>query len=188
MKWVWRILAGVVALGLFAVLGLYLAGFRKGHGRNSATVEIDRPAAQVFRYMTNDDLVRRWVSGLEEIRHLTPGNNGAGARLWMAEVYEGQRVEMEFTITRFEPNRRLEFTVVSLGDSSAGFRETGGYTLEEQGGRTRLTLAATSEYHGFLPRLMEPFITPAAQKKLEADLTHLKQLVEAEPRMAPATR
>ena len=77
--------------------------------------------------------------------------------------YEGQRVEMEFTITRFEPNRRLQFTVVCQGDSSGGFRATGGITLEEQGGRTRLTLVASSEYHGFLLRLMEPFIAPAAQ-------------------------
>ncbi len=72
-------------------------------------------------------------------------------------------------------------------DPSKGSIEKGGYELAEQNGRTRLTLSAQSEYTGFLPRLFEPLITPAAQKKLEGDLARLKSLVEGEAAMPGTT-
>src|SRR5713101_9995252 len=159
MKWLKRILAVVASLLVIAVAGLWLVGLRPGHGRNSASVDIDRPAAQVFRYLTDDALVQKWVGGLVEIRHLSPGAQGTGDRLRLAVVLGNERTDMEMTITRFEANRWIDFTIVSVGDTSAGFFESGGYQLEEQNGRTHLTLAAQSEYHGFLPRLFEPLIT-----------------------------
>jgi len=181
MKWVWRILGGIAALAVVCVGGLWLAGLRPGHGHNSATVEINRPAAQVWRYLTTDDLTKKWVGGLEVIRHDTPGVQGTGEKLYLVETYEGERVEMEMTMGRVEAPHVMEFTIVALGDPSNGFTEKGGYALEERDGKTRLTLAATSEYEGFLPRLIEPLITRSADEKLAGDLARLKALVEAEP-------
>jgi uncharacterized protein YndB with AHSA1/START domain len=180
MKWVWRILGSLAALAGIAVVGLLLAGLRTNHGRNSATIEIARPVAQVWRYLSTDELTKKWVSGLEEIRHLTPGIEGAGEKLYLVETYENERVAMEMTIERFEAPHHIAFTLVGLGDPSQGFTERGEYLLAEQNGTTRLTLSGTTVYNGFLPRLFEPLITPAAQKKLEEDLHRLKQLVESE--------
>lgn len=184
MKWLRRILGAVVGLIALAAMALYLAGFRSGHGRNSVTVEIARPPAQVFRYLTDDELVKRWVGGLVEIKHLNESVPGVGARMHMVEVYREERVPMEMEITGFDANRGIKFRINSAGDPSDGFTEAGEYLLEPTGTGTRLTLSATSEYHGFLPRLFEPLITPEAQKKLQEDLARLKGLVEAEP---PAT-
>ncbi|MGB0035910.1 MAG: SRPBCC family protein [Candidatus Acidiferrales bacterium] len=181
MKWVLRILGAVVGLIVLAVLALYLAGFRRGHGRNSVTVEIARPPAQVFRYLTDDELVKRWVGGLVEIKHLNADVPGVGARMHMVEEYKGESVPMDMEITGFEANRAIKFRIISAGDPSEGFTEAGEYVLEPTGTGTRLTLSATSEYQGFLPRLFEPLITPEAQKKLKEDLARLKGLVEGEP-------
>ncbi len=185
MKWLKKVLKIILLLVVVGVLGLYLYGFRPGAGQNSATVEINRPSAQVWRYLTHDDLVKSWVSGLEVIRHETKELTGVGARLYLEERYEKELAKMEMTITSFDPPRRMAFTIEGLGDSSSGFTETGEYALVEQDGDTRLTLSAFSVYHGFLPRLFEPLITPAAQKKLEGDLARLKSLVEAEPKQTP---
>lgn len=182
MKWVWRILAGIVGLIVLAIACLWLAGFRDGAGKNSATVEIDRPAAQVWRYLNDDELVKKWVSGLSEIRHLNPETRGVGARFILAEVMGNERTEMEMEVTAFEPHRRIAFRIYSLPGASPGFSETGEYVLEEQAGRTRLTLSGESKYFPFFIQLLEPVITPQAQKKLQGDLARLKAMVEAEPR------
>jgi uncharacterized protein YndB with AHSA1/START domain len=181
MKWVWRILGGIVALVLLCILGLWLAGFRSGAGKNSATVVINRPAVQVWRYLNNDDLVLKWVSHLNEIRQLTPGVSGAGKRFAMAAVTDNQRTDMEMEITDFVPNSHIGFRLKSPEGVSPGFTETGEYVLAEEDGRTTVTLSGESKYFPFWVQLMEPMITPAAQKKLEGDLARLKALVEAEP-------
>jgi len=181
MKWVWRILGGLAALIIAAVACLWLLGFRSKTGRNSVTVEIDRPAAQVWRYLENDDLVLKWVSGLSEIRHLNPDVNGAGARFVLSEVVGERRTDMEMEITAFEVPRHIGFRIKSPEGVSPGFTETGEYVLVEKDGRTTLTLSGDSRYFPFWIQLMEPVITPAAQKKLRADLARLKALVEAEP-------
>jgi len=182
MKWVVRILGGVAALIVLCFLGLWLAGLRAGAGKKSVTVEIDRQATQVWRYLTDDELVKGWVSGLSEIRHLNPETGGVGARFILAESMGNERTEMEMEVTAFEPHRHIAFRVNSLPGVSPGFTETAEYVLEEQGGRTRLTLSGESKYFPFWIQLMEPIITPAAQKKLQGDLARMKAMVEAEPR------
>jgi len=184
MKWVRRILIWIVAVVVLVVLGLWLAGFRKGAGINSATIDINRPPAQVWRYLTNDDLVKKWVSGLTEIRHLTPGVEGVGNRFEMTVVMDGERTDMEMEITAFVPNRQIGFKVKSIGHPSMGFTETGEYAIVEQDRNTLLTLTGRSRYFPFWLQLLEPLITSSAQKKLVGDLARLKSLVEAEPRMA----
>ncbi len=148
-------------------------------------VLIDRPAAQVWRYITVDSLTLKWVGGLKEIHHVRGPVGAVGEVLQMSEGVEGQKFEMEMEITAFEPNRHFGFTLRSLGDPNYGFHEVGEYQLEENGGRTRLRLSGTSEYFGFIFKLLEPMITPSAQKKLVQDLARLKSLVEAEPPVAP---
>jgi len=185
VKWMWRILGALSALAVICVSGLWLYGLRPGHGWNSATVEINRPAADVWRYMTTDELTKKWVSGLEEIRHMTPGVTGAGEKLHLVESHEGERYPMEMTIERVNAPRELAFLIVSVGDPSNSFTERGSYQLEERDGKTRVTLSAQTDYHGLLPRLMEPIITKQADAKLAGDLARLKELAEAEP---PLTR
>lgn len=181
MKWVWRILGAIVALVVLCVAGLWIIGLRPGHGYCAATVEINRPAAQLWRYISRDDLLKKWISGLEEIRHTTPGIAGPGEKFVLVESYEAERVQMEMTMDRMEAPHRMEFTLVGLGDPSNSFTEHAQYLLEEQGGKTRLTLSTQTEYHGFLLRLLEPLITHAAAEKVRSDLARLKSLVEAEP-------
>ena len=184
MKWLLRTVVAVMGLVATVVVVLFLVGLRPSHGKNSATVEINRPAWQVWRCITEDELLKKWVSGLVEIQSSTPGKPGVGTKLRLAVIYEGQRTEMELTLTSYEPNKWMGFAMKSLGDPSNGFTENGEYALVERDGRTRLTLSAQSQYYGFLPRLCEPLITPAAQKKLEGDLARLKTLVEVEPAVA----
>jgi uncharacterized protein YndB with AHSA1/START domain len=184
MKWVIRIFAGLIGLILLAVATLWLVGLRPEHDHIVAEIQIDRPAPQVFRYLTDDDLVKKWIGGLAEIKSTATPADGSqvGRKYQVGEVYNGQRVDMEMTVTRFEKDRALSLYIVSLGDPSNGFTETGEYTLAEENGKTRLRFEVKTKYLGFVPRLFEPFITPAATKKLNEDFQRMKQLAEAEPK------
>jgi uncharacterized protein YndB with AHSA1/START domain len=178
MKWVWRILGGIVAVIALAVLALWLAGFREGARRLAATIEISRPAAHVWRYLWDDELMKKWVVGLTEIEHLNEVREGAGGRTKLVQVQGDERVEMEMEITAVEPLRRIAFTLKSTGHPSAGFVETGEYRLTEENGRTRISLATHSSYFPAAIQLMEPLITPQAQKNLDASFAMLKKLAE----------
>ncbi len=183
MKWLARILIAIALAPVVAAAALWLAGERPNHGKNGAEVEINRPAAQVFRYLMEDELVKKWVGGLTEIKpvEIYPGH--VGDRLRLVVTLGDERTEMEMLVTGFEENRHIAFTVSSLSGAPVGFYEKSEYVLSEKVGKTHLSLAGRSEYYGFLPRLMEPVITWEAQKKLQEDLQRLKGLVEAEPVM-----
>lgn len=184
MKWVVRLLAGLIVLVVTAVALLWLWGMRPGHGHVVAEVQIERPAHQVFRWLTNDDLVEKWIGGLVELKEISAPADGSkvGRKFHVGEVYKGERADMEMTVTGFERDRALSLYVASVGDPSNGFTETGDYTLSEENGKTHLRFDLKSKYFGLLPRLFEPLIMPEANKKLAEDFQRLKQLVEAEPR------
>jgi uncharacterized protein YndB with AHSA1/START domain len=187
MKWIFRILGVLLALFVLAVAGLWLAGLRPGHGHVLTEITIDRPAAQVFRWLAEDERVKKWIGGLEEIKQVSsPADGGeVGRKFRIVETYKDDRVEMEMIVTRYEKDRALSILVKSLGDPANGFMETADYTLTEQDGKTRLQFDTTANYFGFMPRLLEPIITPEAREKVQEDLHRLKTLAEAEPVSAP---
>jgi carbon monoxide dehydrogenase subunit G len=70
------------------------------------------------------------------------------------------RPVVHFEIGSKDKTKTAEF----LGDPNNGFTETGDCTLAEENGKTRLNFKVKNQYFGFLPRLLEPFITPRANK------------------------
>jgi uncharacterized protein YndB with AHSA1/START domain len=142
--------------------------------RNEHSVQIERPAAAVFPYLTDGEKLRQWVGGLVESTALTEGGARVGARSREVVEERGQRFELETEITRYAPNEVLQARI-----TSKGFETLSTYRLQEDGGRTRLTSVLESRYTMLLARLLAPIVTRQAQKKLEADLDRLKRLVEA---------
>jgi uncharacterized protein YndB with AHSA1/START domain len=184
MKWIVRILAGLIGLMILCLGGFWLAGMRPGHGHVVEEIVIARPAPEVFRWLAEDDRVKKWIEGLEEVREVSKpaGGGEVGKKFWLVEYYNGQRVEMEMVITKFEKDHALSVLISSMGDPNNGFSETGDYTLSEEDGKTRLRFEVQTKYNGFVLRMLEPLITPKAKEKLEEDFRRLKALAEAEPK------
>ena len=93
------------------------------------------------------------------------------------DVFEdhGQRIELEAEVERHDVPRLL---VVRLRGSA--FEATSTQRLEEAGDGTRLNTIVETEYTSRLARLAGPLLARRAQRELEADLTALKELVEAD--------
>jgi uncharacterized protein YndB with AHSA1/START domain len=184
MKWIRAILAVVVLVPVVLAVGLYVAGSREGAGRNVVRVEIDRPPQQVFRHVENVDLLKGWT-GAKEIERLTPPPAQKGSRFRVVSVVRGTRTEVVSEITTLERGRRLAFAARTPPGAAAAFAQPAEYTLQERDGRTVLTVVIDTRYEGFLLRLLEPFITPGAQKELTRQLAALKSQTESEPRAGP---
>lgn len=180
MKWVRRVLAVLVALPVLLVLTLVLAGQRGGAGRNEALVDIARPPAQVFHHLEDEQLLKKWT-GVAEVKALTDGGLRQGARFRMAVEVRGHRTEMEGEVTAVERERFISLAVRTVPGASVPFQQVVSYHLEPRGGSTRLAVTSDTRYDGVVPRLLEPLITRAGQKRLETSLTRLVTQVEAEP-------
>jgi uncharacterized protein YndB with AHSA1/START domain len=185
VKWIVRI--GIITVGIpsLAIGLLMLARFRPGRGHIHAEIEINRPAAQVFRWISHEDLIKQWVGGLSEITPISSaGESGEiGKRFHLTEFdrEENARTEMEMTVTEYVPGEKLGFQIRSLGGQGEGFVENAEYQLSPAADGTWLSFEMQAEYYGRLPKASEPMITRATRKKVQRDLGRLKVLVEAEP-------
>lgn len=180
MKWLLYVLAGLAGLVLLAIVVLLALGGGRGESTLQSTIEIDRPAPVVFDYVTEPARIKGWLGWLVEIRPLTPGVEGVGAReVWVMEDRNNnnQRMDIEAEVTRYEADRLLTADL----SAAAGFTGTVTYQLEPIGDdRTRLRYRGDYQYQHWLAKLLEPLIRRSAQAKLEEDLARLKQQAEAE--------
>ena len=143
--------------------------------RNEHSVEIDRPPAAVFPYLVGSDKRLRWMQMLAASDQVDGGDPTLGTRF--ADVFEagGRRFDLDSQIVEWEPHRRLATRI-----RAKEFESTARQSLEDLGGRTRLTTTLETDYTSRLARLMAGVVTHQAQKQLETDLSRLKELVETE--------
>jgi len=175
MKILKLVAAVVAAIVVLSSMTLFALSRRADAGRNVAAVEVNRPAEHVFRYLTEPEKVKAWVSWLVEIRST---GQGLGAKdTWIMEDpnANGERVSMDAPVVEWDSPRAITVDITS----PMGFTGKQTYRLVPLGdGRTRLEADGRFEYGPWYWQLLEPLVTPEAQKKLEGDLARLKQLAE----------
>jgi uncharacterized protein YndB with AHSA1/START domain len=178
MKWVIRLLIAVVLLAVIAAGALFAFSQRRGAGRNRYTVTISRPASEVYPWLVEQDKLRKWVDGLVEVTDFNPGLK-LGARSRQVLRLRGETTALDVELTAVEPPKLLTANVT--GD---GFTESIRYELTEEGQGTRVDFSGTARYRNAFLQMMEPLVTPEAQKKVEADLLRLKGTLESHARYA----
>ncbi len=170
-KWV------AVALALFI---LVMAGLsrRPNAGKNEHSVVIERPAAEVFPWLTEPYKLTRWIDGLESSTPIAGDSAVRGARSREVILVDGKRFTLMTEITGIKRDSLLSVHITS---EPAGFTVDGLYELTPAGNGTRLRYTGHADYQGVFTRMMEPFVTPQSQNKVEADMKRLKDLIEAQP-------
>ena len=177
----------IVTIALFLlvvvpVLVLVAMHFRPHAGRLVASVEVARPPQRVWAWMCEPDKVTRWVGWLKGIEadRSTPAEGVGHRETWVMDdpnSKTGMRIPAEFTA--WDPPHSMSGRIRMPETFDGEFT----YTLEDLGGRTRVTQVSDWRYHG-ISWLLEPLVTPEAQKKMVQDITRLKTLAEAEPAAA----
>ena len=138
--------------------------------RAEHTVEIARPAAEVFEALTDVARVPEWQASAMESR--ADGPLAEGVRIYERRHFLGHDEETELEVTAFEPGRRL-----SLRTLKGPVKLEIDHRLEERDGRTKLHVTAEGKPHGLL-RLAGPAVTAKARQELRRDFDRLKAILE----------
>jgi uncharacterized protein YndB with AHSA1/START domain len=134
------------------------------------TVEIERPADEVFAWLIDLARLPEWQTTVIESH--AEGPLGEGARIRERRSLLGHEAETELEVEAFEPGRRLALsTLRGPVDLSVD------HLLEEVDGRTTLHVTAEARPGGLL-RLAGPAVAARARHELRRDFGRLKQLLE----------
>jgi uncharacterized protein YndB with AHSA1/START domain len=174
-KWIIRVVGGFFLLIALFFAVLYVAsGGANGKGYHEASIAINKPAAVIFPWLTEPEKLKAWIFGLTESKPLTEGGLRVGARFEEIMVIGEEQTVTVSEVTELDPGKLM---VVKI--TSQGFDGDIRYVLEEAGASTTLRYTGNFQYKAFMLRLLEPLVTPSAQRKLEEDLIKLKSVVEA---------
>ena len=112
--------------------------------RIQASVTVNRPLEEVFRFMTDNQNALQWQSGLLEAR-VTNDVVGIG-KTWVDVVQVlGRRIEIASELTEFEPLRTVGFK-----STSGPIPLEGRYAFEPDGAGTKVTFTLQGEAGRFL--------------------------------------
>jgi uncharacterized protein YndB with AHSA1/START domain len=139
------------------------------------TAVVPAESDEVFRYLTDPDLLPRWIDGLRESRPVGDGVTRVGARSIEVVEARGKMVEMTSEVTVLDPGRALgvRITYPGAGDTDMV------YELTPVARGTELRLTVTPRYRG-VARLVVRLMQSSMRKQLQGNLDRLVQVVRAD--------
>jgi len=181
MRLLTRLLQALLAVALLTAVFFWFAGRRGDRGDIEEEITIDRPAPAVFRWVSSDELLRRWISDLIKIESVPAGTTTAAQSrtVRMEQWIAGNKVTLDFRTTRVVLNQEIGWDL--RGTAADGCRGTATFKLLSSGDYTRLTFSSHTEFADVFDQFFEPVWTFAARRKLQSDLVRLKLMMEAEP-------
>ncbi|MDJ1369787.1 SRPBCC family protein [Gulosibacter molinativorax] len=76
-----------------------------------STVEIERPAAEVFAFVSDQLNAPRWQQGLESVKRLTPGPIRVGSEHEFVRQFGGRTVRDRNRFVEYVPGEYVRFTM-----------------------------------------------------------------------------
>ena len=137
------------------------------------SIEINRPIGEVWEFVHDLAKAGLWQTTLVESEQLTDGPMRVGTQARQVRHFLGLRIPMEWEVTEYEPSTRS-----AIRSISGPVPLSGSYALEPQNGGTKLTVNGELDAHGLF-KLAEPVFARITGRELEANLGHLKDLLEA---------
>ena len=138
--------------------------------RVELTVEIARPAREVFAALTDVERVPEWQASALQSHADEP--LAEGVRIHERRHFLGHDAENELEVTAYEPHRRF-----ALRTLRGPVKLSIDHELAETDGRTTLHVTAEGRPHGLL-RLAGPAVTAKARQELRRDFERLKAILE----------
>src|ERR1700751_2195216 len=166
MTFLTRILQVLLAIVFAVAAVLWFAARRGDPGAIEAENTIPRPPAVVFRWISSEDLVKRWITNLVEFKRAdVPGEKVPDFR--MVHMVHGRPVAMQVRIVRVVPNQELGLQINSVDPMQGGFVGEAGFELVGNGDYTRLVFGSHPIFMSLGARIWEPLWTYAARNKIK---------------------
>ncbi len=138
----------------------------------SATILINRPAAEVFDYVMEVSHDAQWRTGVVEAAYTSDGPIGVGTTGFDRIEANGRQMVVTWTVFESEPGALARWML-----DSGPIRGSGGYICEQSGEGTRFTLEAHVKPAGWY-RLLGPIFGRIARRQNLADVHTLKAILE----------
>jgi uncharacterized protein YndB with AHSA1/START domain len=136
------------------------------------SVQIERPIADVFDYISDPTNFPRWNSAVQSVRETSPGADGVGATYWMERDLPGGRAENDLEVVEINPPSLFVIRTTS-GPTPFLYR----YVLADEDGTTLLQLAAEVELGG-LAGALGPLASRAVKRGVDSNFADLKRILE----------
>ncbi len=162
----------LIALTLALGAGALVTGC-EGRAHESGSIVIDRPAADVYPWLTDSAKRKQWVRGVVSIKDLTTDGPRVGAKVAETLDMGGQRTTVEAEVTALEPDRLL-VVKGTAEDFDLGMR----YELAETDGKTKIAWDADFRFKPVMAKLMIGVIAPDIKRKIDGDFVNLKAMAE----------
>lgn len=172
MRRILQIILVVLLLLVIVIAGLWAIGGRRYE--YEFELSVNAPPERIYPYLTDPQLLPKWISGLVESKPVTKDGLHVGARSIETVEENARRITMESEVTRYEPNRVLESRLTNEMMDVLVI-----YELQPDGNGTRLRHKMSANYKGFFIRVIAPLIGGSVRSKLEGDLNRLKHLTES---------
>jgi uncharacterized protein YndB with AHSA1/START domain len=138
-----------------------------------ASVDIDRPASQVWAYVADYGNDPSWRAGVTQMRPSQPGPAQEGVTTHESLRLLGVSFRTHATIDRVEPGHRLQWQARDRQKQLRGSR------LVEPTGPASSRFTEVVEGHLLGPfRVLEPLVAWLLQRRATTDLGRLKHLLE----------
>ena len=165
---------------LYAGVILVLAGgilFWLGGKTRKYRVEttIQAPPSEVFRHITDPELIPQWAETVVSVEPLTTGKNEAGSRAKITCEKDGEEFVLTDEVKTFEKDSRLVVASVC-----SMFKLSSDYSLEEAGKlETKFRVEVHLNYRGAY-RFIAPFLgNKSTEDQLKADIQQLRTNIES---------
>ena len=138
------------------------------------SIEINRPAEEVFTYLDQVDRHNEWQGQLVSTTIETDGPVSVGTRVVEHRNVPGGARDFPYEITEHEPPHKVLFR-----GTAGPVRPVGTYTVEPVGeSSSRMTLELELEGHG-IGKLFAIFARRQAAKEFPESLQKFKELLES---------
>ncbi|HEY7594419.1 MAG TPA: SRPBCC family protein [Actinophytocola sp.] len=145
-------------------------------GQFEATIEIDRPVAEVFAFLADGENDPKFSPRVQKIEKTTDGPTAVGTVYRSTVKDAGMTTHREFKITEFVPDAKIRWAEQSKNAVTAA---EGGYDFEPVSAtRTKLRIFNVLEGHGF-GKVIAGFALSAARKDAPHFAERIKKAVEA---------
>lgn len=140
--------------------------------QHEITVHLNCPVDKIFVFLAEAKNLRAWQTNLVENEQLTEGPIRVGTRFREVRRTGPRNSDIQAEITVFEPNKRFATKTI------IGPQATVSYTLDAEGGGTKLTYRFALQMSGIM-KLLEPMIAGSIKKDTESDFQKLKSILES---------
>jgi len=136
------------------------------------SIQIDKPAADIFAYASNYDNATQWQGGVESVE-VEGGGSQVGGKYTEVRKFLGREMRTTLEVTAYEPGVKWAAKTIT---GPVPYEVT--MTLESAGGGTKVTTHIDGEPTGFF-KMAQGAVQSQLEKSLEGDLQRLKEQVEA---------